>query len=171
MTPIKQREAAVAAITTLQAELMSPALTMPSAAELRERLVEKIDSLQAEAVDRATADLHALANEAPLELFGSDRYQHGSVPDADDAIATARLWLAFAAGKDAILAKFDPLIEAMTLGKDPEARAARIADIQRQIVAAELAEEAAILAMEAEGVEWRPRPGQRPEIAILLEAV
>jgi hypothetical protein len=157
-------------IVRLQSELASPHHTRLSHAETRAVLSTQVDDWHERATDRLRLDLSTLADGGvadQLLLPEPNPYQVNTPQAIEDSGLDNRAWLTFLLGKDAMLAKLMAVVETLPGGADAAARAAHLADIRRQIVAAEVAEEAAIRELEDQGIEWLPRLGQRAEAAIL----
>jgi hypothetical protein len=161
-------------IAALEAQREDSACTRASRAELQAALVAQIDAWHEHAAGRIADDLQRLAagDDTDRMLMGEPHEYGVPVEHIPQALShqsmDTRAWLTFAIGKEAMLARFKPLVEEMPLGLDAEARAERMADIERQIVALEVRENALILETEAQGLIVDPRPGQRPHAAILI---
>ncbi|MBT2304703.1 hypothetical protein J7E70_30245 [Variovorax paradoxus] len=158
-------------VVSLLAERDAPACTNVSRAEAQAALSAQVDSWHERAAERISNDLQRLAAGqsidmmAPADTFG---YQMSADVLLKEHAEDVRAYLTFGIGKAAMLKRFAPLIEQMPEGLDASARTAHLADIEAQIVQAEVLEESLIREAEAEGIEIDPRPGQRAEAAILI---
>lgn len=168
-TTVKKIAEVRAQIVGLEAQLNAPEHSSLSRAELAATVASLVDKWHESAAERVADDLRLLAGgHSPDLLVGTAHeieVQHFAI---HEQALDARTWLVFAAGKDALLARFAPLIEAAPEGLGAAERARQRADLQRKLVEAEVREEALIRQAEAEGVITIPRPGQRPEASILI---
>ncbi|VTU16534.1 hypothetical protein SRS16CHR_01800 [Variovorax sp. SRS16] len=174
----KKRETAVTLIRALEAELASPEHTRKSPSELHAALVAQVDEWHDHGVGLVSASLQSMAEgqhvtdllqpEAQNYSFDAEHAGMTLSTIADQNAVDARGTLVFLLGKDAVLQKLQLLVDGMATGADAETRAERLVDIKRRLQQAEAAEEAAILELEDQGIEWVPRAGQRPEAAILV---
>ena len=160
-----------AQIASSEGKLSAPEHSGMSRAELRETLIVQIDAWHDHATELIADGLRKMAAGDALDLLVSST--HGYVPESlhigvrEQALDT-RAWLTFAIGKETMFSRFEPLLGEMPEGLDAATRAQHLADITRQIVTAELFEEELIRKAEGDGVVIDPRPGQRPEAAILI---
>lgn len=158
-------------IAALLAQLTHPTQVQASRAEVEADIVAQIDTWHTRGAEQMSADLRKIAAGKYVDLMGpAETFGYGADPLAtiDTHAQDARGWLTFAIGKEAMLARFKPMLDALPEGIDAAARARRIADIQRQIIALEVREEALLREADDEGAEWDPRHGQRAEAAILI---
>lgn len=184
---MKKLDTTRAKIADVIAQLSAPDVTGPSHAELTadvreqlEALADKGAGLFADGVTQvAQGGMFAPLSE-PIEYAGS----HKSIPDRSDRLAAAlsviqdsmisraeraTALIVYAVGVDVVLAKFAPALQDMPDALDAETRAQRTAELNRDLEVLERDEELIIRQIEAAGGEWDPRPGQRPQFAVLIE--
>ena len=168
-TITKKIEGVRAQIAAHQAQLDEPANTSMSRAEVSEELHGYIDTLHDDASDLMLDRIRRNAAGASIDLLTPEFNELEDTRGAVDTLAKeTRAWLVLALGKEGMLARFKHLLDEMPEGIDAEGRAKKTADLREQLAALELKEEQHLLAADAEGIDWDPRPGQRPEFAILM---
>ncbi|MEJ8821437.1 hypothetical protein WKW80_05215 [Variovorax humicola] len=160
-----------ASIVAINGQLADPTLTQASRAEIDTAIVAQIEAIHAAETERVVADMQKAAKGSSIDLMTTDTY--GCSVDPTLAVSmlqdNTRAWITVAVGKDAMVERFRELLAvALPEGLDAEVRAQKRADLERQLIALELREEALALEAEARGEIIDPRPGQRPHAAILV---
>lgn len=158
-------------ITKLEGLLRDPANAHASRAEVEAALIAQIDDWHDQATDRIASDLAQLAaGHSSVELLAPVNVGFALEPSVAflEQASDTRAWIVFALGKTEMLKRFKPLLDQMPEGLDIKEREAHLANIQRQIIRAEVEEERLLLEVEAQGILVDPRPGQRAEAAILI---
>jgi hypothetical protein len=170
-TALKKLDVLRGQIAALEAERLEPALVCVPRATVRAAISAQIDTWHAHAAERVAQDLQRMAAGNAVDLLGAADtfgYKVDPLTLIDAQAVDTRAWLTLAAGKGAMLERFEPLLAEMPDGLDSTERAKRLAEIDRQIVAAEVREEALIREAEGQGIVIDPRPGQRAEASILI---
>lgn len=158
-------------IATLESERSAPALAQASRAEIESKLRGQIESWHDAGAHAAAGALQDMVEGSGATLMlPSPRanVHHGSVVDLAAHARSVRALLTFAIGKEAMFARFEPMLDEMPEGLDAEARSIRRADLDRRLIELEVREEALLREAEAQGIVRDPRPGQRAEAAILI---
>ena len=159
-------------IASVQAQVDEPVNYSMSHSELAVPLEAAVEEWAARGADLVAHQLQRVgAGLGASHLLRPDAsaYEHNGVVDLLRHSNDVRALMTFAVGKEAVLARLKSHIgTTMPEGLDADARAKNLADLRCQLVALEVTEEKLIREAEAQGIDWDPRPGQRPEAAILI---
>jgi hypothetical protein len=155
-------------IASLRAEREKVSRAPRPAAEILDALDAHLDKLATDAVDGL--NLNSMTNRAnPLALrlpFRTDR-ERATIDSS--AACSVLLGLIIATSRPAIRSIIQGQLQDLTRGKEgmsDEALTARLAEIDREILSAELAEESAIRSLEVAGVTVLRRPDLDPRAAL-----
>ena len=154
----KKRDTIGEQIVALEAQLAEPAHAHKSRAEMRDLLAGEVEQWLDHGADLVAIGLETLASGGHSDLLMTRVSDHSYAEDM-------RAFMTFAIGPAAMLARFEPLLAEMPEGRDAAARARHLGEIKAELVKREVREEG--LLREAD-TPWTPRPGQRPEAAILI---
>lgn len=167
--PINEIEKHREQITKLQTEIAELRADRGTRDEVAERLTAWVDE-QAARVP-AAALVASAAVGAPDNRALRVLVQGGSELGGGDVSVTPVLsWLYGDRMKARLLEELDAHADELCSRKSARDRAAALANAEKALHAAEVAEERAIVAAEAQGLEITRRPDVRPEIILSIEA-
>lgn len=164
MTKIENLKAAIetlrVTIAALKADLSTLTRQARSRREVNMLIEKRVSAWHAQASADVAIDLQRLLAGQPGDLL-SVRAPHGLMQMGP--------WLAVGMGEAAMVAWLQSLTRGMPEGLDAPERAARIAELSRELTDAEAAEEALLREADDLGHPLDPRPDADPRAAVLLE--
>lgn len=166
---VKKIDALRVRIADLHAQLTDPAQTSPSRTERLAEISSQVDAWHAQAEARLLEDMQSGGADSVMLTAHEFGIPLEHLPSAlSEQAVDSRAWLTFALGKKEMVARLTTIIDRMPAGADQATRNARLNALQRDLIEAEIREEALLREAEAEGLDIDPRPDQRAHAAILI---